>query len=70
MHGVLNGHPFIDGNKRTGYALAQLILQDAGLDISASVDERYDMVIQVATSQLDVDGIVAWMKERVVSTGL
>jgi len=66
MHGIITGHPFLDGNKRTGYALARLILQDAGLDIHASENERYDMVIQVATGQLDVEGIVAWMKEHVV----
>lgn len=66
MHGIITGHPFLDGNKRTGYALARLILQDAGLDIHASENERYDMVIQVATGQLAVEGIVAWMKEHVV----
>lgn len=49
MHGIITGHPFIDGNKRTGYQLARLILQDAGLDINAEEDEKYDMVILVAT---------------------
>jgi death-on-curing protein len=67
MHGIITGHPFLDGNKRTGYALARLILQDAGLDIHASENERYDMVIQVATGQLAVEGIVAWMKDHVVT---
>lgn len=57
----------MDGNKRTGYALARLILQDAGLDITADENEKYDMVIQVATGQMDVEGIVAWMKGRVVA---
>lgn len=66
MHGIITGHPFLDGNKRTGYALARLILQDADLDIEAGEDDRYDMVILVATGQLDVDGIVAWMRTRVV----
>lgn len=66
MHGIITGHPFIDGNKRTGYALARLILQDARLDIEASEVEKYDMVILVATGQMDVEGIRAWMKGRVV----
>ena len=43
-----------------------MILQDADLDIEAGEDDRYDMVILVATGQLDVDGIVAWMRTRVV----
>jgi death-on-curing protein len=67
LHGIITGHPFADGNKRTGYALARLILQDAGLDITADENEKYDMVILVATGQLDVEGIVAWMKGKVVA---
>jgi len=66
MHGIITGHPFIDGNKRTGYVLGRLILQEQGFDIRASEDDKYAMVIQVATGQLSVEGIVVWMKERVV----
>ena len=66
MHGIITGHPFIDGNKRTGYVLGRLILQEQGFDIRATEGDKYAMVIQVATGKLDVEGIVAWMKERVV----
>ena len=66
MHGIITGHPFIDGNKRTGYALARLLLQDAGLDIDASQDEKYDLVIRLATGELDVERVRAWLQERVV----
>ena len=66
MHGIITGHPFIDGNKRTGYALARLILQDEGLDIQASQEEKYDLVIRVATGELDADGVRSWLQGRVV----
>ena len=46
--------------------LSRLILQEQGFDIRATEDDKYAMVIQVATGKLDVEGIVAWMKERVV----
>jgi death-on-curing protein len=65
MHGIITGHPFIDGNKRTGYALARLILQEGGQDIAVPEDDRYDLVIQVATGKLDVDGVRVWLEERV-----
>ena len=61
MHGIITGHPFLDGNKRTGYELGRLLLQEGGHDIEAPLDERYDMVIQAATGRLDVDGIKAWL---------
>lgn len=66
LHGIITGHPFIDGNKRTGYALARLALQDAPLDIRSPEEETYDMVIQVATGTMDVHGITKWMEGRVV----
>lgn len=65
MHGIITGHAFIDGNKRTGYALARLILQEGGQDIAAPEDDRYDLVIQVATGKLDVAGVRAWLESRV-----
>ncbi len=69
MHGIITGHPFIDGNKRTGYVLARLLLQESGLDISAEEEDRYDIVIKIATGQLDVDGIRAWLATRVAPFG-
>jgi len=68
MYGIITGHPFIDGNKRTGYALARLVLQDAGLDIQANEEKKYDMVILIATGKLDVDGVRAWLEPRVVKS--
>lgn len=66
LESVVKNHPFVDGNKRAGYVLARLILITQGLDLRATDDEEYDMVIQVATGQLDVQGIVKWMEGRVV----
>lgn len=66
LHGIVTGHPFVDGNQRTGYALARLLLQDAGLDIRSSQDEKYDLVIRVATGTLDAEGVRSWLQGRVV----
>jgi len=65
MHGIITGHPFLDGNKRTGYALGRLILQEHQLDIDAPEDVRYEFMISVATGQLDVDGVREWLTARV-----
>lgn len=67
LESVVNNHPFVDGNKRAGYTLARLTLMTYDLDLSATDDEEYDIVIRVATGQMDVDAIRAWMKDRVVS---
>ncbi|HEX2616627.1 MAG TPA: type II toxin-antitoxin system death-on-curing family toxin [Flavobacteriales bacterium] len=65
LHGIVTGHPFIDGNKRTDYVLARLILQEAGSDHHADTHERYEMIIRVATGRMDVDELQAWLASRV-----
>lgn len=55
------------GTSGPGTPWGRLTLITFDLDLKASDDEEYDMVIQVATGQLDVDGIVAWMKRHVVA---
>jgi death-on-curing protein len=67
LESVIKNHPFVDGNKRAGYTLGRLTLITFDLDLQATDDEEYDMVIQVATGQMDVEGIVVWMKVHVVA---
>lgn len=64
MHGIITGHPFIDGNKRTGYQLGRLLLQEGGYDVEASEDERYAMVIRAASGQMEVEDIKAWLTDH------
>ena len=48
---VMN-HPFVDGNKRTGYVLLETLLRIEGYKISASDDKLYDFVIDISTGKL------------------
>ena len=67
LESIVKNHPFVDGNKRAGYTLMRLTLNTFELDVSASDDEEYDLVIAVATSQMDVDAIRAWLRPRIVA---
>ncbi|MEO7081362.1 MAG: type II toxin-antitoxin system death-on-curing family toxin, partial [Flavobacteriales bacterium] len=67
LESVVKNHPFVDGNKRAGYTLMRLTLRTFDLDLKAADDDEYDLVIQVATGQLDADGVRAWLESRVVS---
>ena len=57
LESIAINHPFIDGNKRTGYVLMRLILLDDNLDIFVSEDKKYDMVISVAKVNCDLMGL-------------
>jgi death-on-curing protein len=65
LESIVVNHPFIDGNKRTGYTLFRLYLLKAGLDIVASQDEKYDLVISIADGTKNIDHIIAWSNEKV-----
>lgn len=64
---VLN-HPFIDGNKRTGYVLMRLLLLNEGLDISASQDDKYEFVISIAKGEYDYNQIINWINNKLTSS--
>lgn len=61
LESIVKNHPFVDGNKRTGYVLMRLFLMHYGQDIRASQDKKYDFVIQVASGLLDFDEIKSWL---------
>jgi len=64
IENILINHPFLDGNKRTGYTLMRLLLIQAGFDITASQENKYEFVINVASGALKFDGIVKWLTEN------
>lgn len=64
LESIVKNHPFIDGNKRTGYVLMRLILMNFGKNIQATQDEKYNFVIAVASGQLEFEQIVTWIKQR------
>jgi death-on-curing protein len=69
LESIVKNHPFVDGNKRSGYVLMRLLLMQAGQDLRATQDEKYDFIIGIASGQLEFPAIVTWMKSRLTSKG-
>ena len=65
LESIVVNHPFIDGNKRLGYVLMRMVLLDAGLDLDASQDEKYQLVIEVAKGALSFSDIAKWINENI-----
>ncbi len=64
---IVKNHPFIDGNKRTGYYLLRAMLLLGNEDLAASEDEKYDFVILVASGKIEYPAILNWIKANTVS---
>ncbi len=64
LESIVKNHPFIDGNKRTGYVLARLFLMDEQLDINATEDQKYQLVISISTGDLAFEQIKEWLEKN------
>ena len=69
IESILINHPFIDGNKRTGYVVARLFLMNNGTDINASQDEKYEFVMRIASGKIDFDQIAEWLSKHLTGIG-
>ena len=63
---LIQNHPFVDGNKRTGHAAMETFLVMNGYVIDAPVDEQVQVILQVASSELRRDGFTDWLREHIV----
>jgi len=62
VHSIISNHPFIDGNKRTAYMAMRLFLNINGYDVRASLEERYNLVMQIARKTRKEESIGKWLK--------
>ncbi len=64
LQSIIINHPFIDGNKRTGFLLCETLLLEDKIEINAPEDDNYEFVIQVSTSELSFEEIVLWLRQH------
>lgn len=60
--GIVRNHPFLDGNKRTGFVTGILFLELNGFDFEASEEDATQAVMGLAAGTLDEAGYVAWLR--------
>ena len=64
-YALIQNHPFVDGNKRTGHASMEVFLRLNGWEIVASVDEQERLVIDVADGTANRDELAEWLSGHV-----
>lgn len=55
LHSIICNHPFVDGNKRTGWAAMETMLVANWHFSALSNDEAYDLVLRIATSCSEIE---------------
>lgn len=66
---LIINHPFVDGNKRTGFAGMAALLMEYGLILQATQQEAYTTIIRVSTGEMDFDALRDWLQAHCSKMG-
>ena len=65
--GIIRNHPFVDGNKRTGFVVGILFLELNGFRFTASEAGAAQAIINLAAGTMDEMGLSAFLRENTKS---
>jgi death-on-curing protein len=60
--GIIRNHPFVDGNKRTGFVVGATFLLLNELDLAASEQEVVEHFWRLAEGSLSEEELAAWFR--------
>jgi death on curing protein len=60
--GVIRNHPFVDGNKRTGFVIGVLFLEMNGYRLTASEEDATQAILSLPERTLDETALLAWLR--------
>ena len=63
--GLAKNHPFLDGNKRTAHVVYRLFLKRNGLDLTASMEDRYFAIWRLAAGEVDEAWFGEWLRANI-----
>lgn len=70
LHSIVKNHALVDGNKRLGWLATAVFLEINGVEATTATDDDvYDLVIEVASTELDVAEIATRLRAIVASGG-
>ncbi len=68
LHSLVRNHALVDGNKRLAWSAARVFCLLNGRDLTYTVDQTEQMMLQAAAGGLDVPQIAAWLAPRIGAT--
>ncbi|MFV9631813.1 MAG: type II toxin-antitoxin system death-on-curing family toxin [Methanosarcinales archaeon] len=65
LYCITANHPFMDGCKRTGFEIADLLIREKGLHIHGAENEIRDALLKIAKYECTVGKIELWLKRNI-----
>ena len=66
-YGLIGNHPFVDGNKRVGAVVLELLLDLNGYDLPIRDGELVVAIEGIAGGGMDEDEFIAWVREKAIA---
>jgi death-on-curing protein len=63
--GIVRNHPFVDGNKRTGFVVGVLFLELNGCRFAATEEDATQAMLSLAAGTIDEGGFAAWLRANI-----
>lgn len=63
--GIVRNHPFVDGNKRTGFVIGILFLELNGYGFTASEEDTANAVLALADGGIDESGYAEFLQAHI-----
>ena len=63
--GIVRNHPFVDGNKRTGFLIGVLFLELNSYHFTATEESAAQAILSLAAGTLDEPALAAWLRANV-----
>jgi death-on-curing protein len=64
LHALIQNHPFVDGNKRTGALAVILFLEFNGYELNAKNKELESFALKVAVAKISLSEIADWLRKK------
>jgi death-on-curing protein len=61
---LVQGHPFVDGNKRVGHAAMETFLVLNGTEVDAPIDAQERLMLDLAAGRLDRSQLTDWLRQH------
>ena len=65
VYSLVTDHLFYDGNKRMGLLCLDVFLRLNGVGLKATVEERYDFVVESSSETPSMEGIARWIEAHI-----
>lgn len=66
LYHLTMNYPFIDGNKRTAFAVTDVFIRINQYSLNLNDQEVYEMMIKVATKVLNKQGLILYLSKSII----